>query len=84
MGRKGYDNASQHPSGYSKCDRESSRICVYRRNNPAVITAKTTVSPDLAAETAPLPDRLPEALELVEVEVGMTVLVVVMLDGLVG
>jgi len=46
------------------------------------MAARTAVTPDLAAETAPLPDRLPEALVLVEVGVGTTVLVVVMLDGL--
>ena len=44
-----------------------------------------TVTPDLAAETAPLEDKLPELLEPGEVGVGTTVLVeVVILDGLAG
>jgi len=75
-----YENASQRPSGYPK-RRDSSRIYVHRRKNPAAMAARTTVTPDLAAETAPLPERSPEA---VEVGVGTTVLVVVMLDILEG
>lgn len=57
---------------------------VHRRKNPAAMAARMTVTPDLAAEAAPLPDRLLETPVAVEVGVGTLVLVVVMLDGLAG
>jgi hypothetical protein len=83
-GAKG-ENSPQHLTGYSKSDiEEFNNTRVYRRKNPAARAARTTVTPDLAAEAALLSERLEEELVLVVVGVGTTVLGVVELDGLAG
>jgi len=80
MGDRRYDNAAQHLNGRSKLDRETARIYVHRRKNPAARAARATVTPDLVTEAAPF--RLEAT--LVPVEVGEETTVLVTLEGLAG